>query len=432
MIDFLLTSTISLTVLLTVYKLWLENEKMHLFNRFYLLSGLVFSYILPFITIPVSKKTMPVTNIIPQVFEKPPVTITSTVNQPDYIFYIVLAVYIVVSAVFAIRFTNNIYTLYRKIALGTILNHQNAKLILLSEDTFPHTFLNFIFLNKGDYNSKKIEEELYKHEMAHVQQRHTLDILFIEILKIFFWFNPLLYLYKNAIRLNHEFLADEVVVKATQDTLHYQNLLLSKAGSSTTPALTSTLNFSITKKRFTMMTKSTSKTRATILQALVLPVATGLIILCCTETIAQESKPKIDFERVSKIEVLTPTQTEIDSLRNAEPAKFKDEPDTQILRTNYTLNEKGTEKVITVYDKSKDYKPELSKDTRNGLAGIDPSKINSIKVNSITEAEMDSLIAADSKRYKGAKAEDFRSITVIYLDSDEKLAERTYYERVIK
>src|SRR5690606_39609713 len=64
---------------------------------------------------------------------------------------------------------------------------------------------------RNEYENNQIDQELFVHEKAHITQKHSLDILFIEALQILFWFNPLIYLYKKAMKLNHEFLADQKV-----------------------------------------------------------------------------------------------------------------------------------------------------------------------------------------------------------------------------
>src|SRR5690606_26392103 len=112
--------------------------------------------------------------------------------------------------------------------------------------------------------NRKIENELFAHELVHVNQKHTLDILFAEFLIMVMWFNPLLYFYKKAIQLNHEFLADEKVIDAYQDVVSYQQMLLSRSSATPVLQLASNLNFGLTKKRLLMMTKNTSPAGATI------------------------------------------------------------------------------------------------------------------------------------------------------------------------
>jgi beta-lactamase regulating signal transducer with metallopeptidase domain len=289
MIDFLIKSTISLTVLLGFYHLVLEHEKMHKFNRFYLLFSIVISFMIPFITfeiikvIPVAAITEPFYMPFPMSNETIPVTETI-----DYTPIILWSLYGVTTLFLTIRFGKNIWKLTSKSTSNPIVKYKNAQLVLVDEKTLPHTFLNSIFINFDDYNQRNIEDELYTHELVHVTQKHTLDILFIELLKTIFWFNPLFYFYKKAIQLNHEFLADEKVVKSYNDVPFYQSLLLQKANGNPTIYLASNLNYLVTKKRLIMMTKNTSKKIALIKKIAILPVMAGLIFFICIKVVAQE------------------------------------------------------------------------------------------------------------------------------------------------
>jgi N-acetylmuramoyl-L-alanine amidase len=129
---------------------------------------------------------------------------------------------------------------------------------------------------------------LYTHELVHVTQKHSLDILFIELLKVIFWFNPIFIFYKKAIQLNHEFLADDEIVKTYNNVPFYQNLLLQKNSNIQTIYLASNLNYLVTKKRLIMMTKSTSEKIATIKKLAIAPILSGLIYFFCIEIVAQE------------------------------------------------------------------------------------------------------------------------------------------------
>lgn len=277
-------------LLLAMYHLFLQREKMHRFNRFYLLAAIAFSLVLPFIAIEVYTdvvpEPMPTLSNIPAVTFDAQASVTQE-SAINYLPYIAWGIYGLIALVLAIRFKLNIFQFTRKIKTNETIEHEGAVLVLVDEPVLPHTFFHYIFINKSDYENRRIEEELFTHELAHVNQKHTLDILFIEILKTLLWFNPMFYFYKKAIQLNHEFLADEVVV-ADADIAGYQQLLLQKATPTTYYQLASSLNFSVTKKRFTMMTKATTRSRALVLKLASLPVIAGLIALLCIETLAQE------------------------------------------------------------------------------------------------------------------------------------------------
>ncbi|WP_281298043.1 M56 family metallopeptidase [Flavobacterium limnophilum] len=287
MIDFLYKSSLSLFLLLIFYHLVLEKEKMHQFNRFYLLFSLVFSLAIPFMTIEI------VTETIAPVQQTHDYVIQDSSNKIileqsiDYKSIILWILYGLVASILLFRYIGNILKIISNIKSNPVVVYKNAKLVLLEEQVPPHTFLNYIFLNKGDYQNRKINEELYTHELIHVNEKHTLDILLVEALKTVLWFNPIFIFYKKAIQLNHEFLADEKVVTIYNNIPFYQNLLLAYANTNPTFGLTSNLNYSITKKRFIMMTKTVSKTRILLSKIVLLPLFSGLIFFICTESVAQ-------------------------------------------------------------------------------------------------------------------------------------------------
>jgi beta-lactamase regulating signal transducer with metallopeptidase domain len=301
MIDFLIKSSISLLALLVFYHLILEKEKMHHFNRFYLLFGILFSFVIPFITIEVideSTEALTQTNTV--------ITGTATmVIMPETVNYtaiIIWSLYSLITLLLLFRFVRNILKMNSKIKSNSTINYKNAKLVLLEEKTLPHTFLNCIFINETDYRNRKIEAELYTHELIHVNQKHTLDILFIEILKTLFWFNPIFIFYKKAVQLNHEFLADEQVVISHKDVPFYQNLLLTKANENQAFYLASNLNYSVTKKRLIMMTKTISKTKILLYKISILPLFSALIFFMCTKSVAQvkTSNPTEEADQPTK------------------------------------------------------------------------------------------------------------------------------------
>lgn len=281
-------------VLLAIYHLFLEREKMHRFNRFYLLFALAFSLSIPFVSIEIERNE--VINPIAftgMVLEKTAISSEQTIaaeTKTNYIAITAWSLYGLITFLLLIRFAVNIKYLIKKVNKNPLLKHGQAKLVLVPEKVLPHTFLNYIFINREDFETNAIENELYTHELTHVKQKHTIDILFIEMLKTVFWFNPLLYFYKKAIQLNHEFLADEKVVNSFDNAVFYQKLLLEKAAIGNPFYLASNLNFLLTKKRLLMMTKSTSKTKAAVLKAVLIPVVViALLLLSALKTINAEN-----------------------------------------------------------------------------------------------------------------------------------------------
>lgn len=295
--EFLIKSTVILTILLGFYHLVLGQEKTHHFNRFYLLISIVISFVIPFLNFEIIKVIPVFTNIEPL----NNVTIPSEINENvisknttpiietiDYIPYIFWSFYSLITFLLFGRFIKNGVKLISKTKSNPIVKYKNAKLVLVDEKIPPHTFLNYIFINFEDYNNRSIEDELLTHELVHVKQKHSLDILFIEFLKVLFWFNPIFIFYKKAIQLNHEFLADDMIVKTYNNVPFYQNLLLQKVNGNQKIYLASNLNYLVTKKRLIMMTKRTSQKIALLKKIAIVPMLSVLIYFFCIEVVSQQ------------------------------------------------------------------------------------------------------------------------------------------------
>ncbi len=264
MIAYLLKSILSLLLLFGFYKFWLENERLHQFKRFYLLGSLIFSALVPLISLPGWPVAVPLTDFLPVPFVERGIgtTLPQTEVPPvrdDADSSIWWWVYGAITALMLTRFAANLYTLARQIDSHPNQPFRGATLVRLRESGSPYTFLHYLFVPDDAYQRGEIEGELFTHELTHIRQRHSLDVLLIELLLCFGWFNPLLVWVKRAIQLNHEFLADGVVNSTYQNVRHYQLLLLAKLAPTPAVRLTSTLTFQTTKQRLLMMTKHTSR-----------------------------------------------------------------------------------------------------------------------------------------------------------------------------
>ena len=300
MILYLLKSGLCLALLLAFYHLVLEREKMHRFNRFYLLGSVLFSFLAPAFIIYVEASNN--SRQLVTYAEK-----AVTINQNFFDQFITLenmliTIYVLGSLVFLIRFIKNLYHIIHKIRTNEIIKSDFAKIVPVPDAILPHTFWNYIFINKGEYQSQKIEEELFTHELAHVTQRHTIDVLLLEVLQIAFWFNPLFFLLKKAVQLNHEFLADDKVIASHNNISRYQSLLLNKAAWKNDYYLASNLNYSLTKKRLLMMKTTNSRTNIFLKKLAIIPLLTGLVFLFANRVEAQTTKKKPQVIEVKQVQ----------------------------------------------------------------------------------------------------------------------------------
>ena len=270
---YFLKSAACLAVLLLFYKLLLERENMHIFKRFYLLTSVVAAIIIPLITftsyIEPSSETFRHILITSEGVSK-----EASVN---YLPYILTGIYVLGVLFFSIKFFRNLSILILKIRKNPKIKKKHVINVLLSEKIQPHTFFSFIFFNKKKYLNDEIPKDVKIHEEAHARQKHSMDVIFVELLQIVFWINPLIFLLKNAIKLNHEFLADRAVLRQGYSTAGYQQTLLQYSSGDLQSDLVNPINYSSIKKRFTVMKTQTSKSAVWAKGLLILPL---IAVLC--------------------------------------------------------------------------------------------------------------------------------------------------------
>ena len=274
MTAYVLKSSLSLLILFGLYWFFLRKEKLFIFNRFFLILSVIFSLTLPFITIPVyTHIPMPtgsaatLENLLPQMIPSQntlSMEIQSTespegAHQANFgISSILMILYITGVIILLLRFQKNIFEIFRCIRLSEKISFEDHRLILIRDHTNPYCFFNNIFIYRDDYLNLSGDDQLINHELAHVRQLHSADIVFIELIKIIFWFNPIFLLYERAIRINHEYLADNHVIRESTDIKGYAERILSFIAGKNNIPLTSGSNQSYIKKRLLMMTKSGS------------------------------------------------------------------------------------------------------------------------------------------------------------------------------
>ncbi len=286
MIAYLIKFILCSGFLYSFYKIFLERESMYKINRFYLMFSLIFALIAPLykIQVPITAQE---TNISPELLAflmKNPELLEA---QNGFNFGDILnIIYIAIGLLLLARFVYNLYELMFKIKTEDKIEDKNITYILDHDSEQPYSFWNYIFIPKKQIN--QLHQNLIDHEKAHCIQKHSFDIVLIEVFQILFWFNPFLYFYKKSIKLNHEFLADEYVLKRNNDLKMYQHQILDCIASQNPSLMASNFNFILTKKRLIMMTKNTSTRKAKILSFASLPFILSAFILFSQKSFAQE------------------------------------------------------------------------------------------------------------------------------------------------
>jgi len=327
---YFLKSAACLAILLLFYKLLLERENMHGFKRFYLLISAVAAIVIPLITF--TSYVEPSSELFNRILISSEVA--SEEVSTSYLPYILIGIYVLGVLFFSIKFIRNLRNLILKIQKNPKIKHHNIINVLLSEKTQPHTFFSFIFFNKQKYLNNEIPKDVKIHEEAHASQKHSLDVIFIELLQIVFWINPLIYLLKKAIKLNHEFLADRAVIQQGINTAHYQQTLLSFSSRDLQSDLVNPINYSSIKKRFTVMKTQTSKNAILVRSFLLVPLLAGLFFSFSS----REFVEKDILQQIAEKDVqINPDKVVLDSVKFSEVIVIK------ILQNgNLVFNQKPT------------------------------------------------------------------------------------------
>lgn len=270
MIAYFLYSSICSALLLVFYRLFFEDEKMHRFKRFYLLLAIIFSYAVPFVV--VQTTLLPDTATGQLALAENLIVGNVRANNILGWQWLAICIFLLVSAILTLRLTYNLYRFAMKVKTSTRRNLKGAVLVLDNGGQTPHSFLHYIIVGKDIFDHMDTEKEILHHEMVHVRQGHSYDLLFIEIVRCLLWYNPFLYFYKKSVQLNHEFLADESVINSFRDIPSYQSILLAKISGNRPVGLVSRFNFGMTKKRLVMMRKSTKPGTVCYKQLMVLPL----------------------------------------------------------------------------------------------------------------------------------------------------------------
>jgi|WetSurMetagenome_2_1015567.scaffolds.fasta_scaffold08688_2 TonB family protein len=271
---YLFKSAVWLTGFTLVYMLFLRNERFFLLKRYYLIAGILISFIFPVISIHY-QVTLPAPAAIPA-GSMPALQPAGQGIQPvaqETAFragYVFLVIYLSGLIFLIVRSVREIRVLFNSIDNSDIKDLKQAKVIRTSGFKGSFSFFNYVFINPSINESEL--EMIMNHELVHVSQRHWFDLLLAEIVRLLQWVNPFAWIYTGLIRQNHEYIADAETLQQISDPAVYKAVLLNQLFDSRVFSLSDTFNFSINKKRFDMMKKIAISPYRKLKVLLVLPV----------------------------------------------------------------------------------------------------------------------------------------------------------------
>lgn len=253
---YLLKSGIALICFYFIYRILVRHNQLFNLNRIIIISSVLIASFIPIISI----NMIGLSNN--QVIQNLEPIIISNMENPSFFhamktsYSIFSIVYIIGLFVFSIRSVTGLATLSYMYWRYPKKNYHGFKSVIIKGNQSPFTFFNILFISKADYNKSRINE-LLVHEKVHQDHFHSIDLIFMEFMTAVQWFNPAIWLFKYDLKSEHEFLADEQVIKKGFSKTRYQSLLL-QFHEGIALYLGNNFNYSILKKRLIMITKQKS------------------------------------------------------------------------------------------------------------------------------------------------------------------------------
>jgi len=284
---YLLKSSAALALFYGVYHFFLQDEKFYKGIRFYLSSSLLMAFILPLIKM--NFEVAGSTNHSNIVLLLNAINLSSKANESASLLenisttQLITGFYAFISFILILRSVVRICKTQKIIKNNPKDEFEGQELIKVNEDTPNFSFLGKIAINNQNFNTESFKN-IIAHEKVHVEQKHWIDLLLVELTSIILWFNPFVWLFERAIKQTHELLADEGVIAQGCDIGQYQASILNQIMGIEVMGLANNFNCSITKKRMIMMTKTnTSKNRMLRLLFIIPAIAIALTLnLKCT------------------------------------------------------------------------------------------------------------------------------------------------------
>jgi beta-lactamase regulating signal transducer with metallopeptidase domain len=401
--EYLIKASAVVAIFYICYKLFLQRETFFQSNRWFLLTGLVIAFSIPFVIIPVYIKSTPapITEISAYTFST---ETTGNTNSSHEISIVLLLTWIYIIGVFffLIKFCIELASLQFLLKSHKTYKENSFKFIETSDNVPPFSFFNWIVYNPKKYTKDELSH-IITHEKVHAKELHSLDIILTQLTCIILWFNPFIWLYKKDLQQNLEFIADQKAQNYSTCDKSYQQVLLKSSVSQHAYLLTNNFYNSQIKKRIVMLHKSKSNRLKVWKYSLILPVLALFLMSFNTEEIVIENK--ITEEQNPVIEAMP--IIEKNTIPKEKPVKEAKAIKKSKPLTNLTLKEEE--------------KPEIN----NGHIAM------AMITKNTTDAELEVIKETLKKegltvKFKGVKRNKKGEITAIKINASSKKSSSNY------
>jgi BlaR1 peptidase M56 len=300
---FLLKAAIIQSILFAVYWLLFRRDTFHNMNRWYLLSAIAVSLVLPFIRIDAAT---PQAATVSTVYQYVPNLNIAELHWWQHLDYSSIILYVSITVTIGLLTRLVIQWLsLKKIRPSKIIEHEDFRVCIVDEKVKPFSFGHSIYINP-DHHGREELNEIIAHEMVHVLQRHSTDIVIVTINQSLFWWNPFAWLLTGAVKQNLEFICDAEVLAKGFDAKHYQYNLLRISQTLAATSIGQHFNFSNLKNRIHMMNKEKTRSFNRVKWLAIVPVVAFVLL-----AFNQQQMPETDTLKQKIAQDIKPVRSSV-------------------------------------------------------------------------------------------------------------------------
>jgi len=279
---YIINVSICISLFYTLYFCFFRKSTLFTTNRIYLLLSLLISLIIPLFHLqlfnlttesyqPVFKQFF-IASYVPEEFLNAEVA-----HQQNIFAFILSPIYFGGVILMLFRYIYFILKIRNLVRAHQVIKIEKTYFVLMNKNLSPFSFFHFIFIDKSILNNVQMEPAI-EHEKIHARELHSLDLLIVQLITAFLWFNPFVFLFSNSIKENHEYQADAKAIQSGIDPLHYLTKLANEVFIKNLIGLTSNFNCSTIKKRLIMITKIKSSKKEAFRLLFLLPLICLLLV----------------------------------------------------------------------------------------------------------------------------------------------------------
>ncbi|MBR5061377.1 MAG: M56 family metallopeptidase [Prevotella sp.] len=361
MMVYLLKVNVLLAIFYGFYRLMFVRDTFFTWRRAVLLLSALAAVAIPMVDIGWWVNTHPQAANLSEVYREvvlPTVKVTGTGDRFPWLRLFTI-IYICGIVLFAARMVWQMLTIVWMRATHDRSVIDGCEVVVIGENASPFSFFSWVFVNPEMQSSAQLHEVLL-HEQAHVHQLHTLDVVVMELLAVFCWWNPFVWLLRREVRMNLEYLADERVVEVGNERRAYQYHLLGLAYGKNVATVCNNFNVLPLKLRIKMMNKRRTNRWLRAKYLLMVPVAAAALVACNLDSkpqSAQESEVEglpdtvaISVDRQSGMDTMTvadsPSEGYFDNVEQMPEYPGGQEELMKFLQTNVKYPKEATDKGI--------------------------------------------------------------------------------------